>query len=169
MVIAEKKHKITMDEDVFSVFGRHEDKIPIHHKEGTRLEGTGRGRPLGGEEEREALITIYNNHNKYQLIRLPAIAEHNVKHLSWLVRNYDYTNKFNCAETKIKEEELRNFLEGENLGQKELQLVAEAENANIDILLTFNPTLIKEVKKVKAKGVLKIDIMKPSAYVQKYL
>ncbi|MEJ2071144.1 MAG: hypothetical protein P8X65_06150 [Syntrophobacterales bacterium] len=160
MVVAEKKHKITMDEDVFSVFGRHEDKVFVHQ---------GQRRPLGGEDEIVALKTIFENFNKFQLIGLPAVAEKNIVHLQSLVRTYNYKNILNRAEIKLKIEELRNCFEDEKLGQEEFQLVAEAENANIGILLTFNPTLIDEGKRLRVKDILKVEIMKPSGYVRKYL
>jgi len=62
-------------------------------------------------------------------------------------------------------EEISNIFEDEKLGPPEFKLVAEAEDAEINIILTFYPTLIKMGKKLRGKGIVKVEIMWPSEYV----
>ncbi|MGO8763214.1 MAG: hypothetical protein ACLP2P_11725 [Desulfobaccales bacterium] len=150
---SEKKHKVAMDNDVSSLFGSHDDNFPVYQREGTRLEGTGgQTRLLGGTEERKALKTIFINLNKFQLIRLPGVPNEEI-----------------TTEIKQKMAEISNYFEDDELEQTERQLLAEAENAKINILLTFKPTLVEQGKKLGSKGVLKVEIMQPSVYVRNYL
>ena len=164
------KPKITMDEDVFSSFGHHEDELSACHGEESFPSGKGEQKqPIGGIKEREALKILFENLNKYQLIRLPIIPERDIMHLSGRVKIYDYTGKLDQSKYKIKIEELSKYFEYDNLGQPEFELMAAAENAKIDVLLTFNKTLLEERNKFKEKGVLKFEIMRPSEYVRKYI
>jgi hypothetical protein len=150
-----KEQKVTMDSDVFSSLGRHDDDI--HIPEGLR-------RP-GGAEERKALKTIFDNRSKFKLIRLSGVPEEETRHLSGLVRIYNNTNDSESPEIIHKMEELSNIFEDEKLGPPEFKLVAEAEDAEINIILTFYPTLIEMGKKLRGKGIVKVEIMWPSEYV----
>jgi hypothetical protein len=156
----EKKSKVTMDADVFSLFGRHGDKIPITEKDGLRPIGTSNlTRPIC-YKEREALETIFNNRTNFQLIGLPSIPKQETMHLSGAVRNM---KDFECSKYKI--EELNNYLEDDEMSQ----LLAEAEDATIDIILTCSPKLLEIRIELRDKGVVNVEIMRPSEYVRNYL
>ncbi len=150
---SKKKLKLTMDEDVFSLFGQPEYYVSVDIEEGTRQDGIGGTiRPLGGKQEREALKIVFNNRNSFQLIRLT-----------------DFIRKEISPEIKQKIEEIGKYCEDDELDLTDRQLLAEAENAKIIVFLTFNPNFIEAGKILRRKGIMELKIMKPSEYVRKFL
>jgi len=155
---SEKRQKVTMDSDVFSLFGRNYYNISI--KEGLRPAGTSKlTRPICDEKDKEALDTIFNNRINFQLIGLPSIPKQETMHLSLVIRNME---DFECAQHKI--DEINKYLEDEELSQ----LLAEAEYTKIDILLTCSTKLLEKRTKLRDKGLVTIEIMRPSEYVAQY-
>jgi hypothetical protein len=150
---SKKKLKVTMDDDVFSLFEQPDYYIPVDVREGLRQEGIrGQTRLLGGAKEREALKIIFKNRNSFQLKKLTDVTKEEISPL-----------------IKQKTEELSNYFEDDELDLTERQLLAEAENAKIDVLLTFSPIFVEQGKKLRKKGIVEVEIMKPSEYVRKYL
>jgi len=150
-----------MDSDVFSLFGSQDDKIAFPHKEGLRLIGkSNRTRPICENEEKRALKTIFINRINFQFIKLPIISEHETVHLSGVIRNMD---TLECPQHLI--DQLDNYLENEELSQ----LLAEAEIAKTDILLTCSKKLLEINLKLREKDIASVEIMKPSEFVAKFL
>lgn len=165
-----KKQKVTMDSDVFSLFGH---KIPA--KDGLRADGTGGQKPRSVtqkkelrqegtskstrpicDKEREALETletIFDKRSYLKLIALPSIPKQETMHPS--IRRMD----FECPQDKINE--IDSCLEDEELSQ----LLAEAEYAKIDVFITCSPKLLEKRTELKDKDVVNVEIMRPSEYL----
>ena len=66
---------------------------------------------------------------------------------------------FECPQHKINE--IEECVEDEELSQ----LLAEAEYAKIDVFITCSPKLLEKKRKLRDKGIVKVEIMRPSEYV----
>jgi len=151
-----KEQKVTMDGDVFSLF-RHKGPRPVETEE-LRQEGTSKSTRLICDKEREALETletIFNKGKSYlNLIVLPSIPKQDTMHLS--IRKM---RDFECPRHKINE--IEECVEDEELSQ----LLAEAEYAKIVVFITCSLKLLEKKIKLRDKGIVKVEIMRPSEYV----
>lgn len=66
---------------------------------------------------------------------------------------------FECQQHKINE--IDKCLEDEKLSQP----LAEAEYAKIDVFITCSPNLLEKRTELRDKDVVKVEIMRPSEYV----